>query len=329
MSVSSYLKNMYNKRFHALTNKDFRIYWFGQCISLMGTWMQNIGMTWLVLSITGSPFLLGLLETVRFLPITLFSLFAGVVIDKYPKRKILLITQTISMILAFTLSALVFTHMIRYEYVLILALILGFSNTIDMPARQSFTVEMTGKEDLMNAIALSSVTFNLARIVGPAAGALVLAFFGAGWCFLLNGFSFMAVIVSLLRIKAKPYVRQKTKNSNIFQEIKDGLKYISQEKQLLQILLLTIIVGIFVYNYDIIIPVFVKNVLNQREKVYGLLISSLGIGSLFGALMVSVKSKSGPKMKILIGCSVMEAILLILISFTRIYYLTAIVLVIS
>lgn len=329
MSISSYFKGINNKKFHSLTNKDFRTYWLGQCISLMGTWMQNIGLTWLVLSITGSPLLLGLLETVRFLPVTIFSLFAGVVIDKYPKKKILLITQTISMIFAFTLSALVFTHTVRYEYVLILALISGFSNTIDMPARQSFTVEMTGKEDLMNAIALSSVTFNLARIVGPAIGALVLAFFGAGWCFLLNGFSFMAVIASLLRIQVKPYVRKKEKNSNMIKEIKDGLKYISEEKQLLQIILLTIIVGIFVYNYDIIIPVFVKSVLYQSEKVYGLLISSLGIGSLLGAVIVSVKSKSGPKMEILIGCSVIESVLLILISFTRIYYLTAILLVIS
>lgn len=329
MNVSSYFNKICSKNFHALTHKDFRIYWLGQCISLMGTWMQNIGLTWLVFSITGSPFLLGLLETVRFLPITLFSLFAGVVIDKYPKKKLLLITQTISMVLAFTLSALVFTHMVRYEYVLVLALILGFSDTIDMPARQSFTVEMTGKEDLMNAIALSSVTGNLARIAGPAIAGLVLAFLGAGWCFLFNGFSFMAVIVSLIRIEATPYIREKTRSSNMLKEIKDGLEYIAKEKSLLQTILLTIIVGIFAYNYSIIIPVFAKDVLHQDGKIYGLLMSSLGIGSLLGALMVSVKSNSGHKMKILIGSSVIESILLILISFTRIYYLTAILLIIS
>jgi MFS family permease len=324
-----YLKEIYNKKFHALTHKDFRIYWLGQCVSLIGTWIQSVGLTWFVFSITDSPLLLSLLETVRFLPITLFSLFAGVLIDKYPKRKILLITQTVSMISAFTLSALVFTQMARYEYILVLALILGFSNTFDMPAGQSFTVEMTGKEDLMNAIALSSVTGNLTRIVGPAIGGLILAFFGPGWCFLFNGLSFMAVIVSLLRIKAKPYVREKSQNRNILKEIEDGLKYIAGERLLLQTTLLIVIAGIFVFNYEILIPVFTKNVLHQSEKVYGLLMSSLGIGSLLGAVIITIKSKSGATVRTLIGSFAMASVLLILISFTRIYYLTAIFMVIS
>lgn len=329
MSISTYFKNIYDKSFHALSHKDFRIYWMGQSISLLGTWMQNIGLSWLIYSLTGSPLLLGLLETVRFMPITLFSLFAGVIIDKYPKRKILLITQTIFMVFAFILSILVFTNTVRYEYVLIMALILGFSNTIDMPARQSFTVEMTGKEDLANAIALNSITSNLTRIVGPAIGGVVLLFFGAGWCFLFNGISFMAVIVSLLRIKAKPYIRDKTTSGSMFYEIKDGLKYITRERFLLQTILLTIIVGIFVYNYDIIMPVFVKDVLHQDGNIYGFLMSFLGIGSLLGALIVSVRSKFSPNMKTLIMSAAAEALLLILISLTRIYYLTAILLIVS
>ena len=329
MKTGLYLKEIYNKNFHALTHKDFRNYWLGQCVSLIGTWIQSVGLTWFVFSITDSPLLLSLLETVRFLPITLFSLFAGVLIDKYPKRKILLITQTVSMISAFTLSALVFTQMARYEYILVLALILGFSNTFEMPARQSFTVEMTGKEDLMNAIALSSVTGNLTRIVGPAIGGLILAFFGPGWCFLFNGLSFMAVIVSLLRIEAKPYVREKSQNRNILKEIEDGLKYIAGEKLLLQTTLLIVIAGIFVFNYEILVPVFTKNVLHQSEKVYGLLMSSLGIGSLLGAVIITIKSKSSSTVRTLIGSFVMASVLLILISFTRIYYLTAIFMIIS
>ncbi|MGE5631880.1 MAG: MFS transporter [Caulobacteraceae bacterium] len=285
--------------------------------------------TWLVFSVTDSSFLLGLLETVRFLPITVFSLFAGVVIDKYPKRTILIITQTASMLLAFILSSLVFTHLVRYEYILVLALILGFANTFDIPARQSFTVEMTGKDDLMNAIALSSVTFNLVRIAGPAVGALVLAYLGADWCFLLNGISFMAVITSLIRIEDRSYVREKAQDDNMLTEIKDGLKYIAKERSLFLTILLTVIVGVFVLNYDVLIPVFVKNVLHQSEKVYGLLISSMGVGSLLGALIISAKSKSGPGMKFLIGSSLVESVLLILIGLTRVYYFTAILLVIS
>jgi len=329
MNIFDYSKTVAKTTFPALTHKNFRIYWLGQCVSLVGTWAQSIGQTWLVLSLTGSPLLLGILGAIQFLPITLFSLFAGVIIDRYPKKQIILMTQFTSMILAFTLSALVFTHTVSYQYILVLALILGFSNTLDMPSRQAFTIELAGKKDLMNAIALNSATFNLARIIGPAIGALLMASFGAGWCFLLNGFSFLAVIISLLKVKVTPYVRQKVSNNNMIKEIKDGLKYIAKEPALLQTILLVLIIGIFVFNFNILIPVFTKNILHQQEKIYGLLMSALGAGSLFGALMVSVKSKSGPNMKILLRSSIMVSLTLILISYTRNYYYTAILLVIT
>jgi MFS family permease len=329
MNAAQYSKKLFRSNFHALTHRNFRLYWIGQCVSLVGTWTQNIGQSWLILSLTGSPLLLGILGAVQFLPITLFSLFAGVFVDKYPKRRILLITQTISMVLAFILSALVFTHHVRYGYVLTLALILGFSNTIDLPTRQSFTIEMAGKEDLMNAIALNSATFNLARILGPAIGAIVLATFGAGWCFLLNGFSFMAVIASLLKIEVKPYVREKVQSSNILKEIMDGLKYIVSEPSLLQTLLMVLVVGIFVFNFNILIPVFTKTILHKGEKVYGLLMSALGAGSLLGALMVTIRSKSGPKLKVLIGSSIMISISLILVNFTKNFYITSLLLIVT
>lgn len=328
MNGIKYIKGLVNNSFPALTHDNFRIYWLGQCVSLIGTWMQNIGQTWLVFSLTGSPLLVGILGAIQFLPITIFSLFAGVVIDKYPKRTILLITQSISMLLALTLSILVFTQTVRYEYILFLALILGFSNTLDMPTRQAFTIEMAGKQDLMNAIALNSATFNLARIIGPAIGAVILASFGTEWCFLLNGLSFMAVILSLLKIKVKPYVRTKVTNS-IFREIKDGLKYITREPSLLKTLLMVLIIGIFAFNYNVLIPVFTKNVLDQGEYVYGFLMSSLGIGSFMGALIVSINSKSGPKAKVLMVCAVVVGINLILISFTKTHYLTGFLLIIT
>ena len=324
-----YIDNFINKEFHALTHRDFRVYWLGQCVSLMGTWIQNIGLSWLVFSVTGSPLLLGLLETVRFLPITLFSLFAGVIIDKYPKRQILLVTQTISMILAFILSMLAFTHNIKYEYILILALILGLANTIDMPARQSFTIEMTGKEDLKNAIALSSVTFNLAKILGPAIGALILSLWGAKWCFLINGFSFLAAIISLYCINVKPYVHDAAENKNMIKKVIEGLKYIVLDSRLIQPILLITIVGIFVYNYDVLIPVLTKNILHQNEKVYGYLMSSLGIGSLLGAIMISFNKKSRTNSKILYFSSMLISLVLIFIGLTRTYYITMVLLIIT
>ncbi|MFZ3131671.1 MAG: MFS transporter [Desulfosporosinus sp.] len=329
MNIYKNSKAVISANFPALTHKNFRIYWLGQCVSLIGTWAQSIGQTWLVLSLTGSPLLLGILGAIQFLPITIFSLFAGVIIDRYPKKQIVLITQFTSMLLAFTLAALVFTKTVRYEYILILALILGFSNTIDIPTRQAFTIELAGKKDLMNAIALNSATFNLARIIGPAIGALIMASFGAGWCFLLNGFSFMAVIASLLKVEVPPNVKKKVSDNNMLKEIKDGLKYMVREPALLQTILMVFIIGIFVFNFNILIPVFTKDILHQEAKIYGFLMSALGVGSLVGALMVSVKSKSGPNMKMLLRSSIMVSLTLILISFTRTYYYTAILLVIT
>ncbi|GAB6153537.1 MFS transporter [Desulfosporosinus burensis] len=325
MNIITYLNDLIRLRFPALTHDNFRIYWLGQCVSLIGTWMQNIGQTWLVYSLTGSPLLLGLLGATQFLPITFFSLFAGVVIDKYPKRTILLLTQLISMILAFTLSLLVFTHTVKYEYILLLAFILGCCNTIDLPTRQAFTYEMAGKNDLLSAIALNSATFNLARIIGPAIGALIMASFGAGWCFFLNGVSYIAVLISLLKIKVSPYVRKKASNT-MLKEIKDGLSYISREPSLLRTILMVLVIGLFVFNFNILLPVFTKDVLHQGEQVYGLLMSTLGVGSLLGAIMVSIKSKIGPHSKILIFSTLMVSIMFILISFTKTYYYTAILL---
>lgn len=312
-----------DKYFHALTHKNFRYYWLGQCVSLIGTWMQSIGQSWLVLTLTGSPILLGLVGTIQFLPITFLSLFAGVLVDRFPKKKILIVTQTISMLLAFTLSALVFTKTIKYQHILILALILGFTNTFDMPARQSFTVEIAGREDLMNAIALNSATFNLARILGPSIGALFMAYFGAGWCFFFNGLSFIAVIFGLLQIKVEPYVRKKNENSNIAGEILDGLKYIFGNDKLIQTIIMVTIIGIFAFNYNVLVPTFTKVVLHSDEKTYGLLMAYLGVGSLIGALTVSVKSK-GPKMKVLCISSVAIGCMLFTTGLTRAFYITAV-----
>ena len=329
MNIIISTKRFINNNFHALTHKNYRYFWMGQCVSLIGTWTQNIGQSWLVLSLTGSPFLLGLVGTMQFLPVTLFSLVAGVLTDKFPKKKILIFTQTISMLLAFTLSALVFTKTLRYEYIIILALCLGFCNTLDMPTRQAFNMEIVGKDDLMNAVALNSATFNLARIVGPAIGAMLMGYLGAGWCFLLNGFSFMAVIYGLIQIEATDYVKIKISENGMFKQIKDGLSYIKTNPVLLETLILVSIMGVFVFNYNVLIPVFTKDVLHLQEKTYGILLSSLGAGSLIGALLVSLKSKGGPNKLLMIGSSTAIGIMLIFTGISNVYYLTALSLAIT
>ena len=329
MNIAVSAKRFVNNNFHALTHKNYRYFWFGQCISLIGTWTQNIGQSWLVLSITGSPFLLGVVAAMQFLPITFFSLFAGVLTDKFPKKKILIFTQSVSMVLAFTLSALVFTNTLKFEHILALALCLGFCNTLDMPTRQAFNVEIVGKEDLMNAITLNSATFNLARIIGPAIGAMLMGYLGAGWCFLLNGFSFMTVIYGLVHIEATNYVRKKNSEKGMLKEILDGLKYIKNKSVLLETIILVSIMGIFVFNYNVLIPVFTKDILHMQEQTYGILLSSLGAGSLFGALLMSLKSKNGPNKFLMIGSSIGIGIMLIFTGISNIYYLTALSLAIT
>lgn len=329
MNLVMYSKRIIHNNFHALTSKNFRHYWIGQCFSLIGTWMQSIGQSWLVLSLTHSSFLLGILGAVQFLPFTLFSLFTGTIIDKLPKKKILLFTQTVSMLLALTLSILAFTHKVRYEHVLILALILGCINTIDMPTRQAFVIELVGKEDLMNAIALNSVIFNLARIIGPTIGALLLAAFGPAWCFLLNGLSFIAVIYGLTQTKVNSYIREKKSDKNAFKEVKDGIIYIAKDKILIQTVLLITIMGIFAFNYNVLLPVFTESVLGQGEKTYGILMSALGFGSLVGALLVSSRSKRGPKIRTMFISAIVISIFLIMTGISKYYYLASLSLIIT
>lgn len=329
MLLSGITSRFIDRNFHALTHKNFRYFWLGQCASLIGTWMQNIGQSWLVLSITNSPLLLGVLGVVQFIPLTVFSLFAGVVVDRFPKKKILIFTQFSSMLLALILSLLVFTNHIRYGYILIIAFLLGCVNCIDNPARQSFTVEIAGREDLMNAIALNSAIFNLARILGPSIGALVMAYMGAGWCFLLNGLSYIAVIFGLFKITTESYLRKKVEESNIINEIKDGLNYVKNSRILFETILMMLMMGIFAFNYNVLVPSYTKLVLFQDEKAYGILMSFLGIGSLIGAIAASMRSKKGLNTKVMLLSAVIISVMMILNGMNRNFAIAAILLAVT
>src|SRR3984893_17012768 len=191
------------RAFLALRHRNYRLFWFGQMISLIGTWMQSIGQAWLVLTLTHSAWLLGVVGALQFLPVMFLSLFGGVLADRLPKRKVLLFTQSSAMIQAAILWALVATGHVQIWHVLVLASLLGLTNSIDMPTRQAFVGEMVGREDLPNAIALNSSLFNMARIVGPGIGGLIIALFGVAPLFLLNALSFIAVLIGLALIDMK------------------------------------------------------------------------------------------------------------------------------
>src|SRR5262249_5006708 len=187
----------------ALRHRDFRLFWCGQLVSLSGTWMQSLGQSWLVLELTSSPFRLGLLTALQFGPFLVLSFFTGVLADRLPKRRLLISTQSVLLVQAATLSILVSTGHVRYWHVAVLAALAGIVNTLDMPARQSFIVEMVGKDDLLNAIALNSAAFNAARVLGPAAAGLLIGRYGVGVAFALNAASFVAVIAALWRIRSE------------------------------------------------------------------------------------------------------------------------------
>lgn len=187
--------------FRSLRHRNFRLFFSGQLVSLIGTWMQNVGQAWLVLELTHSSFKLGVVSALQFLPMLFLSFFTGPFIDYFSKRKIIIFTQTALMLLAFTLAVLDVTGVVRYWHILILATLLGVVNTIDMPTRQAFIIEMVGKDDLMNAIAMNSSIFNAARAVGPAIAGLLIGAAGTAFCFFVNGLSFLAVLWGLLLMK--------------------------------------------------------------------------------------------------------------------------------
>lgn len=315
--------------FPALGHRNFRYFWFGQCISLIGTWMQNTGQSWFVYTLTNRPLMVGLVSMCQFTPMLLFSLFAGVVIDKFPKRKILLFTQTSAMLLALTLGILALTGTVRYWHILILATLLGIVNTLDMPTRQSFVIELVGKEDLLNAIALNSTVFNLARIVGPAIAGIAMGLWGPAFCFLANSLSFVAVIFGLFMIKTRPFVRKENANKNIFKDIKAGVQYIFSTPILLTSVTLTAIIGTFAMNYNVLIPVLARKVLHQEGMGYGFLMSAMGLGSLIGALTVATRSKKQPKLTKLFISGFVVSCMLLIIPLSNIYALTALLIMIT
>lgn len=290
----------------ALNHRDFRLFFSGQLISLVGTWMQSVGQAWLVLELTNSPFKLGLIGTLQFGPFLLFSLVAGVIADRVPKRRLIIGTQTALMLQAFVLSALAWTGHVQYWHVAVLACLYGFANSLDMPTRQSFIVEMVSRDDLMNAIALNSAMFNGARIVGPAAAGLLVARYGVGPAFFLNGVSFLAVIIALFGMQAEglPHPRA---GSSVLQDIKTGVLYALGTPLVLLILGLLSAVSLFVLNYNVLVPLLARDVLGLGAQGFGLLMSALGLGAVAGALALATLGSRRPRLTALVAAGLVTS----------------------
>jgi MFS family permease len=312
--------------FPALQQKNFQLFFYGQIISLIGTWVQNIGQGWLVLSLTNSPFLLGLLTAVQFIPMMLFSLHAGVFVDRYSKRKIIIITQSCFTILAAVLGLLAGLHIVRYWHVLVLALLTGVINSIDMTARQSFYVDLVDKKDLMNAVSLSSSTFNLARIIGPAIAGILIAKLGYAIGFYVNALSFIPVIIALFFIRVKDIpAHMKNLSGNINKDILAGINYVRNRPIILLSLSLLAIVNIFALNFSVLVPVFVKEVLKMNLGEYGFVMSAMGLGALIGSVVLASLSHKGVKNYYIFGGATFLSIFLIIIGFQKTAFMTSLI----
>lgn len=304
--------------FISLKYKNFRYFWMGQCVSLIGTWMQRSAQVWLVYTLTKSPLLTGLLGVCQFMPMLLFSLFAGVFVDRFPKKNILIMTQSVFMTLGFTMTILTFTGTVQYWHILVITTLFGLSQTIDMPARQAFFIELVGKKDVMNAISLNSTIFNLARIIGPAISGVVMVKFGPVFCFLIDSVSYIAVIFGLFMIKTEYTVPQRVRR-NVIDEIKGGLQYIRKSETLVINALFMAIICTFAMNNDVIVPVFAKTVLNMGADGYTTLLSAAGVGSLTSAIVMASIAKNGVKKSILVFGAAGTAALQMLMFFARSY----------
>jgi len=274
-------------RFSALSFRDFRLFWFGQLISLSGTWMQSVAQGWLVYSLTKSPFYLGLVAAANSLPILLFTLIGGVVADRFPKRNLLLITQALSVIPAILLGVLTSMEIATVWHVALLAFFLGTINAIDIPTRQSFLAEMVGKGHIVNAIALNSAAFNGARIIGPMIAGLTIAYLGIPACFFLNAASFVAVIAALSRIKIKGEI--KIGSEGILKDFMKGIAFMRGSREIIHVMLLITVFSLVGLPYISLLPVFAAEVFNEGAKGFGFLVGASGLGALTAALSIALK----------------------------------------
>jgi MFS family permease len=276
--------------FRALRHRNYRLFYFGQAISLSGTWMQTVAQAWLVIQLTDSKVALGTVTMLQFLPITVFVLFAGVVADRVPKRDFIVCTRLLAMAQALALAVLVWSGQVQLWHVYALAPVLGVSNAFEQPARQAFVVELVGREDLMNAVALNSGVFNGARLVGPAIGGFVIALVGVEAAFLLNALSFIPVIGALLLMDtSKLYGAPERRRDRVnpLGELREGLAYAFRTPSALLIVILVGIIGTFGYNYTVMLPLVSRYVLDRGEVGLGFMTAAVGLGSLISALMLA------------------------------------------
>jgi len=270
----------------ALRYRNFQLFFGGQTISLIGTWMQNVAQAWLVYQLTGSSTKLGLVTFAGQIPVCLFAPLGGIVSDRFRRQRVVIATQAASMLLALALAALTLTGAVRETHVYVLAALLGVVNAFDIPARQAFIMEMVGREDLMNAIALNSSMFNASRVIGPAVAGILVSTIGEGWCFFANGVSYIAVIVGLMMMKIKTQTRLKPPGSPMADVI-EGFRFVIDSPPIHQLMILLGVISVTGSPVSALMPIFADRILHGGARGLGILMGATGVGALCGALLLA------------------------------------------
>jgi MFS family permease len=293
--------------FRSLRVRNYRLYASGQVVSLTGTWMQRVAQDWLVLTLSNSGVALGIVTALQFGPALMFSLWGGVLADRYDKRRILLITQSAMAVLAATLGALDLTGVVQLWHVYVLAGLLGVASALDIPVRQSFVVEMVGNDDLPNAVGLNAATFNSARVIGPAVAGLLINLVGTGWVFLANAGSTLAVLAGLVLMRTGE-LRRSPRVARARGQLREGLRYVRSRADLLLAMLLVFVVGTFGLNFQITLALVARQVFGRGAGSYGLLSTTLAVGSLAGALLAT-RRRRRPRLRFLLAAAAVFGVL--------------------
>jgi MFS family permease len=304
-------------RLGALSYRNFRFFFFGQGISLIGTWMQSVALGWLVLEITNSPFSVGLNQALRSFGVLLFTLYAGVIVDRVDKRRLIVWTQALQMLEALALAALVWTKTVTVWQVMALAVMFGIVNAFDIPARQAFIAELVGRDDLMNAIALNSSMFNAARIVGPAVAGVLIGAKGVGACFFLNGVSYIAVIAGLLAIRLAPPPTRGPAPTSAWEGLREALTFVLRDARLAALVTLVAVFSVLGFPFIVLMPVTARDVLHVNAGGYGLLMTAVGVGAMLGALGLALAGRRVRKGVVLLASGAAFGALLVLFAAAR------------
>lgn len=314
-------------RFSALTHRDFRLFLIGQIISLSGTWMQSVAQGWLVYSLTKSPYYLGMVAAAGSLPVLLFTFAGGVVADRYPKRRLLLITQTLSILPALLLGLLTSMEVVTVWHVALLAALLGTINAVDVPTRQAFLIEMVGKGHVVNAIALNSAAFNGSRIIGPVIAGVSIAYVGLPACFYINAASFIAVIIALAMMEAEG--EPTAMADGVVREFMKGVDFIRSHHEIMRVIMLIGIFSLVGIPYISLLPVFAEEVLHSGPRGLGFLAGASGVGALTAALGIAAKGDISDKSRFMSAAAICFSAALLGFSLSSVFWVSMLVIMVG